>query len=56
VNASTILLTAPQSVGTLNFNRAAGYTIAGSATLTIDQGVGNGVILAQQGSHAITAP
>jgi hypothetical protein len=45
---------APRVVGTLNFNSAHAYTLAGSS-ITLDTTLGNGAINVSNGSHAIAS-
>gem|GEM_PF-1746745 len=61
--ARTVTVDSPRSVGVLNFNSAAGYTIGGTGTLLVEVGLGSGSITSPQakisslqGSHVISAP
>ena len=47
---------AAKSVGTLNFSSPQSYTIAGTATLTLDVTTGTAAIGVTAGSHTISAP
>ena len=52
----TVTLDGPQMVGTMNFDSANSYTIAGTSTLTIDLPSGSDAINVMSGSHTIAAP
>jgi glucose/arabinose dehydrogenase len=53
----TISVDAPQIIGTMTFdNAAAGYTIAGTNTITLDAASGDAQINVTSGSHTIGAP
>jgi hypothetical protein len=54
--ARTITLDASQTVGTLNFNSAAAYTITSATnTLTLDVSTGSASLAVASGNHAIAA-
>jgi hypothetical protein len=57
INAHTVTVDAPVTIGVINFNNPNSYTIAGPATLTLQGAVGvpAGINVAQ-GSHTISAP
>jgi hypothetical protein len=50
-----VTIDAPATVGSIVFNSASGYTLAGTATLTIDSPTA-GAINVLNGSHTISAP
>ena len=52
----TVTVDAPQTVGTVAFDNANKYTIAGSSTLTLDNTSGGVAMTVTTGSHDITAP
>ena len=52
---ATVTLDSPMTLGTVKFNSANKYTIAGTSTLTLDS-FGEPRITVMQGSHDITAP
>jgi hypothetical protein len=52
----TVTLDGNKTVGSIVFEDNNSYTIAGSATLTVDTLAGDGAIHALEGSHAINAP
>jgi autotransporter-associated beta strand protein len=55
--AHVVTVDAPQTVGTVIFdNTTAGYTIAGTSTLTLDVSTGQAAITVNNGSHVISAP
>lgn len=55
--ARTVTVDAPQTVGSIGFNSAASYTIAGSSQITLNNGMApSSEITVTQGSHTITAP
>ena len=51
-----VIVDAPRTLGTLNFDNAHRYTVAGSATITIDVAAGYGAVNVMSGTHAILAP
>lgn len=53
----TVTLDADQTVYAIHFdNAAAGYTLAGASTLTVDSSFGGGKLVVASGSHTISAP
>ena len=52
----TIMLDVPVTLGSLRFDSASPYTIAGTNALTLDATVGSAAVSVSDGSHAITAP
>ncbi|WP_193213130.1 beta strand repeat-containing protein, partial [Luteolibacter marinus] len=50
----TVTLDANQTVGSLNFNNASAYTIAGASTLTLDASSGNAQANVLSGNHVVT--
>ena len=52
----TVTVDSPQTVGTVNFDNANKYTIAGASTLTLDNTSGGVAMNVTSGSHDITAP
>lgn len=55
-SSRTVTTTTPVTVGSLAFNNASSYTIAGSGALTLSVSSGSALIDVQQGSHTISAP
>jgi hypothetical protein len=53
---STLTLDSPVTAGTINFNSALPYTVAGPSNLSLQVGSGNASINLQAGSHQISAP
>jgi len=47
---------ANHSVGTINFNNAAGYTLSGTGIVTLDATTGSAAINVTAGNHTISAP
>jgi hypothetical protein len=54
--ARTITVDAPQTVGSMNFNSSATYTLAGSNSITMSVATGMSGIYAAYGSHVIAVP
>ena len=54
--ARTVTLDASQTVGSISFDNANKYTIAGSSTLTLDVSTGSAAVTVVSGSHEISAP
>jgi autotransporter-associated beta strand protein len=53
----TVTVNAPQTAGSIGFNSAQPYTIAGSSAITLNNGaVPNAEITSSAGSHTISAP
>lgn len=56
LEARTVTVDAPQTVGTLYFNNPNGYTIAGTSALTMDVSSGQALITTVAGNHVVSAP
>lgn len=52
----TVTVDSPKTVGTVQFNNANDYTVAGASILSLNATTGNAGIEILAGSHAITAP
>lgn len=52
----TVTLDAPVTAGFVTFTNSHRYTIAGSATLTLQVAAGDGFVSLNQGNHTISAP
>jgi uncharacterized repeat protein (TIGR03803 family) len=52
----TVTVDSPQTVGSINFNSAQSYTIAGPGTITLSRSSGQALVRAVNGNHTISAP
>ncbi len=52
----TVVADSPVTVGTLKFDNANGYQLAGQGSLTIQTSTGNGAVSVLQGGHKINLP
>lgn len=55
-SAQTIYANSPVTVGTLNFNNANTYVVAGAGSMTLQASSGNAVIAVAQGTHKVNLP
>jgi hypothetical protein len=54
--ARTVTVDSPQTVGSINFDNANTYTIAGANAITLDTTSGQAAINVTSGSHVVSAP
>ncbi|MBC8105486.1 MAG: endo-1,4-beta-xylanase, partial [Anaerolineae bacterium] len=54
--ARTVAIDTPQAIGMLAFNSAAGYTLIGAGTITMQGAAGQVAMYVATGSHAVSAP
>ena len=52
----TVYTDAPVTVGTINFNNANTYQIAGTGSLTLQTSTGNAQVIVQQGTQELDLP